>query len=204
MHITRLLEQIRGIAQAGLAYSKLHYDLDRYKQLHELINQVASEVMGLTKEQIEKIYPLEPGYRTPRTEIRGAIFDSEGRVLLCRESADGLWSLPGGWCDTGLTPSENMLKEIHEETGYQARIVKLIALYDHDRHGHLISTGHVYKIFFLCEITGGVASGSFETEACEYFSLDALPPLSTSRITEHQVRRCYEHFRNPELPTEFD
>ena len=63
---------------------------------------------------------------------------------------------------------------------------------------------HVYKVVFLCELLGGGATTSIETDDVEFFPLDALPPLSLGRVTETQIHRFYEHYRHPELPTDFD
>jgi ADP-ribose pyrophosphatase YjhB (NUDIX family) len=47
-------------------------------------------------------------------DVRGAVFEKE-RVLLVREASGGLWTLPGGFADVGMSPSENVVKEIWEE-----------------------------------------------------------------------------------------
>jgi len=63
---------------------------------------------------------------------------------------------------------------------------------------------HVYKAFFLCDIVGGSAATSLETTETGFFPRDALPELSTARVTRHQIERLFAHFRDPALPTEFD
>jgi len=34
--------------------------------------------------------------------------------------------------------------------------------------------------------------------------VDQLPPLSLLRVTPSQIARLYEHYRQPDLPTDFD
>ena len=46
------------------------------------------------------------GYATPKIDVRAAVFDGEGRVLLVEET-DG-FTLPGGWAD----PRESASLEI--------------------------------------------------------------------------------------------
>ncbi len=135
--------------------------------------------------------------------MRGAIFQ-ERRVLLVKERLDGLWTLPGGWAEVNGTPAQAILKEIEQESGFRARIVKLAALYDRHRHGHGPSLFHSWKAFFVCAITGGHARCSYETDGVEFFELAQLPPMSLGRSTPRQVQRMYEHHLRPELPTEFD
>jgi ADP-ribose pyrophosphatase YjhB (NUDIX family) len=125
-------------------------------------------------------------------------------VLLVRERSDGLWTLPGGWADVNETPTQAVLKEIEQESGFRARVLKLAALFDRQRHGHGSSLFHSWKAFFICEITGGEARGSYETDEVGFFGLHALPPMSLGRSTPRQVERMHEHHLRPELPTEFD
>jgi len=72
------------------------------------------------------------------------------------------------------SPSQAIEKEIEQESGFRARAVKLAALYDRSRHGHGESLHHGWKAFFLCEITGGEARGSYETDAVGFFLPDEL------------------------------
>ena len=45
---------------------------------------------------------------------------------------------------------------------------------------------------------------SLETSEIGFFAEDALPDLSPGRNHPEQIRRMFAHFREPELPTEFD
>jgi ADP-ribose pyrophosphatase YjhB (NUDIX family) len=112
--------------------------------------------------------------------------------------------LPGGWADVNDTPSHAVEKEIEQESGFTARAVKLATVFDRNKHNHPAYLFHVWKLFFICEITGGDFRTSYETTAVQFFPIDKLPELSTGRTTEEQIRRVYEHYLNPSLPTEFD
>ena len=60
-------------------------------------------------------------------------------------------------------------------------------------------------LHFLCRATGEVGEpDALETLDVGWFALDALPPLSTGRVDERQLRRHLAHHRDPALPTEFD
>lgn len=65
-----------------------------------------------------------------RAACSAAIFDaSHERILLTRRTDNGLWCLPGGKIDPGENVSEACTREVLEETGLQARIVRLIGVY---------------------------------------------------------------------------
>ena len=73
------------------------------------------------------------------------------------------------------------------------------------RHGHTPPHPfYVYKMFFLCEITGGEPRPSLETSDIAFFAEDELPDLSPGRVQPAQIRRMFEHWRYPGLPTDFD
>jgi ADP-ribose pyrophosphatase YjhB (NUDIX family) len=82
--------------------------------------------------------------------------------------------------------------------------IKLLALYDRNKHGHPPHPFHVYKLFFLCELIGGAATASDETEEVGFFPEDGLPELSLTRLMPSQVARLFAHYRHPEWPTDFD
>jgi ADP-ribose pyrophosphatase YjhB (NUDIX family) len=49
-------------------------------------------------------------------------------ILLVREQCDGLWTLPGGFADVGLSPARNIEKEIHEEAGLRVSARRLFGV----------------------------------------------------------------------------
>jgi ADP-ribose pyrophosphatase YjhB (NUDIX family) len=113
-------------------------------------------------------------------------------------------TLPGGWVDPGESPSEAAVRETKEESGYDVNAVRLMAIYDRDRQGHPPCPFHVYKLIFLCELVGGSAKTSLETEAACFFREDELPALSESRVLLRQVKRAFAFARDPNLPADFD
>ena len=154
-----------------------------------------------------EVFEREQGYATPKVDVRGAVFDSEDRLLMVRETADeGRWTLPGGWADVNQTASECVLREIDEESGYQARVIKLALLQDRARQGHRPAEPFsIYKLFFLCSVVGGAARISLETSEVRFFAERDIPAdLSTGRTLPHQLARLFAHHRSPNLPTEFD
>jgi ADP-ribose pyrophosphatase YjhB (NUDIX family) len=128
----------------------------------------------------------------------------DGAILLVKERQDGLWALPGGWADVNESPSEAVVREVFEESGYQTRAIKLLALYDRRKHAHPPHLYHIYKLFFCCELLGGTPAPSLETEAVGFFQEHALPELSIMRVTPAQIARLFEHYRHPNWPTDFD
>ncbi|GAB4218435.1 MAG: NUDIX hydrolase [Synechococcales cyanobacterium] len=195
---------LQAIAQNGLLYASNPFDLERYQKLQKLAAEILADYGQVTVEQVEALFQQEVGYATPKVDVRGVVF-REDRILLVQERWDQCWSLPGGWADVNEPPSLAIEREIWEESGFEAKTTKVLAVYDRDQQGHTPPLPyHVYKIFFRCELIGGEATPSTETEAVGWFSLDDLPPLSLPRVTPEQIHRFFEHEQNPHWPTDFD
>ncbi len=198
------LRELAAIAGTGLGFTRDPYDRERYERLKVLATLLIAESYRLPPEQVALALIEEPGYVTPKIDVRGGVI-SDGRILLVREATDGKWALPGGYADVNLSPAEAVESEIVQESGYTARAVKLVALLDRRKHhqAHPLLQ-HCYKLFFLCELTGGAAATSLETTEIGFFAPDALPELSTGRNTAAQIQLLFAHHANPALPTVFE
>jgi ADP-ribose pyrophosphatase YjhB (NUDIX family) len=203
----RLLDWIKrltAIAQNGLTFAKDPYDIERYAQLRQVAAEMLARASDANIEVILGILGDQKGYATPKVDMRGVVFRDD-RILMVRERSDGRWALPGGWADPGESPAENVVREIREESGFLTRASKILAIYDRSRHGNRPPFAfHVYKLFMLCDIVGGSEQPSIETDAVGFFAEDAIPELSGGRVTGEQIRRMFEHHRNPALAADFD
>ena len=196
--------EIQALAQTGLTFSTDAYDLERYQRLRAIAAEMFAAGSDAPLERITALFEQELGYPTPKVDVRGAVFRDD-RILLVRETDDGRWTLPGGWADVNQTARESVEREIEEESGYRARAVKLVGVWDYRRQGHIARHPYsIYKMFFLCELTGGAPAVSHEISAVDFFPLDALPQLSLGRVNPAQIRLMDAHRRRPELMTEFD
>jgi ADP-ribose pyrophosphatase YjhB (NUDIX family) len=195
--------KVQAIAHNGLLFTQDSFDRERYTQLQNLANSVIAAELDIPLGKAQALWDKEDGYATPKVDVRGGVFRGDN-VLLVRERSDGKWTLPGGWVDVNDAPSEAVAREIFEESGYRARAIKLTGLVDKNRHPHPPSVHHIYKLFFLCELTGGTPTISNETDGVDFFPVRSLPELSTGRTLSSQIERLYEHQLNRDLPTDFD
>jgi ADP-ribose pyrophosphatase YjhB (NUDIX family) len=195
--------ELRAIAQIGLAFSKDQFDLQRFARVRELAASLMAQGSDASPELVLGLFGQDSGYATPKVDVRGAAF-LDGRVLMVREISDGKWTLPGGWADVNQTAAECVVREISEESGFKARAVKLAAVHDYHKSNRGRLADSIYKMFFICEITGGAAQASDETSEVAFFPRHELPPLSLGRTTAEQIDRMFQHRENPKLPADFD
>jgi len=195
--------RLQALAQTGLTYTRDHFDVERYESIRALAAEMIAAHVQTDVHAVRELLAHEQGHATPKIDVRGVVF-RENAILLVKERQDGLWTLPGGWADVNESPSEAVVREVEEESGYRTRAVKLLALYDRRKHAHPPHLYHIYKLFFRCELLGGLPSPSVETEDVAFFREGELPDLSIMRVTPAQIARWFDHHRHPDWPTDFD
>lgn len=198
----KLIAEIQAISQSGLTFTKNEFDIERYERLTEISAELAASCTNKDANEIKQIFSLEKGYATPKVDVRAFVLKDD-KVLLVKERSDGLWTLPGGFADVTETPSQAVIRETKEESGYDVKAVKLLALWDKFKHNHPLHWPHIYKCFFHCEYISGAAKANIEISAVDFFPIDNIPALSTPRVTEKQLHDLYKLVYTSE-PTKFD
>jgi ADP-ribose pyrophosphatase YjhB (NUDIX family) len=185
-------------------YAQDTYDRERYEQVRHIAAEMLAEKADAKIEDVLDLFSREVDYATPKVDVRGAVFKDD-KILLVKERSDGRWSLPGGWADVGESPSESVEREVLEESGFHVKARCLVAVYDRGKHPHKpLMHYHIYKLFFICEVTGGEATTSSETEQVAFFKESDLPELSITKILPEQIAKMFEYYWGAELPVYFD
>jgi ADP-ribose pyrophosphatase YjhB (NUDIX family) len=187
-----LVKRVKALADIGLLYADNEYDRERYEELVSISLKLLSATSGQPLSVLHDFFMPVRDYPTPKVDVRGLILNEAHEVLLVKESLDGKWSLPGGWAEVGFSPSEVIRKEIEEETGLDATVVRLLAVYDKKCHPHPPQPLYVYKLVFLCEAVAGSRKPGFDIQDVRYFALEQLPELSDERILASQIRQVYQ------------
>ncbi|MGT2964313.1 NUDIX hydrolase N-terminal domain-containing protein [Streptococcus acidominimus] len=194
--------RLQALAQTGLAYSKDVYDMERFEEIRQIAAEMLLEPSGLSLERVEELFCNEAGYQTPKLDTRAAII--EGHKILLVQERDGLWSLPGGWCDVDQSTMDNTIKEVREEAGLDVEVLRLVAVLDKTKSNPSRSAYHVTKLFYLCRSLGGQFQANSETIASAYFALDDLPALALMKNTADQIALCFEAHQAEHWETRFE
>lgn len=195
--------ELQFIAQAGLAYSKDPFDIQRFQRIREISAEIISEQEGLDLEKVKDLFCNETGYQTPKLDCRASIF-REGKILLVQERQDGNWALPGGWVDVNQSVGDNIIKEVREEAGLIVTTDKVVALLDRNKHNTPPFAYGVTKVFVQCHVVSGDFHRNLEIENCGYFGKEELPPLSITRNTKEQIFMCFDAYTQENWKTILD
>lgn len=195
--------EIQALSQTGLTFSRDDYDAIRYHRLGEIAAEIIQNHAELPKDKIIDNFRIQPGYATPKIDVRGAVIRAN-KILLVQERSDEHWCMPGGWADVGDSPSDMVIRETMEESGFDVQPVKVIGIFDANRDGRPLEFYHAYKIVFLCELIGGAAQTSNETMGVDFFEFSNLPPLSWCRTNDRHLAEIQAHLKDSNRSAHFD
>lgn len=181
-------KRLLSIAEAGLYYGKDVYDKERYQEIKELALHLMSTVVDQDAAALTLLTEKNEGYPTPKVDIR-ALIQKDEKILLVEDSLTKEWSLPGGYAEIGLTPRENIKKEVLEETGLLVEVKELRAIFDTNLRQDIPQVFQYYKLVFECEVLAGDFIKNSETSNSDYFALTELPKLSIKRTTKEQLEQ---------------
>ena len=107
----------------------------------------------------------------------GFIFDEQNKILLCHRLDYDLWNLPGGTMELGESPWECVIREVKEETGLNAEIIRLAGIYNKPEKSELVFS-------FICRVVSGKISLNEEADKIEYFSIKDIPQNTSPKQLE--------------------
>jgi len=186
-------KRIQSIADTGMTFATDDFDKERYQELADIGNKMLAELGNVPIERIENLLgDLGNGYATPKVDVRGAVVNNN-KILLVREKTDGLWALPGGYADSGLSASQNVKKEISEEAQIDVTVTSLYAIKHKAQHDYAPDVREFYKLFFLCKQNDErvMATPGMEVSDVDFFSFSQLPPLSTGRVNLNDIETAF-------------
>jgi len=202
-HWVTIAKKINSIAQSGLAFTNDKYDKERYAELLDLSIQILNNITDIDSDKLKFVFNRDIGYQTPKIGIRAVVVQDD-KILLVKEKMDNKWSLPGGYADTGMTPSEIAIKEVKEESGYDVKPTRILGLIDYNKYQDRPLPFDIYNLFMECEIIGGEPATGIETSDVGFFDINNLPELSERRVTKKQILEMYKLCKDKKLNPIFD
>jgi len=178
--------------------------------MQELIRKLYAEVkfcqkcghpISLKEDHEEKIRAVCPScsftqYLNPIPAVAIVVINEASELLLVKrmyEPRAGMWALPSGYAEIYMSPEQNAIAEMEEETGLIGEIDHRIDWF----YGFSPIYYRVLSIGFRMRVTGGTLRAGDDAEEARFFAIDALPEIAFA---------AHRHFINLEtglkLPTE--
>ncbi len=207
------IQQLRAIAQIGLAFNPSIYDRERYEALIDLAAKMAATLntdvsldpqlaQSLAERWRKEVVAGVPGYVTPKVGVGAIVFNERDEILLI-ERPEGGWLFPTGWADIGYAPARVAAKEVREETGLFVTPLSIIGVYDGAAWRSDLNP-HFYSIVFYCRLDGGeLKPHPVETRGAGFYGMNALPqPLL--RAKTNWVEQAWQAHRGGCVQAYFD
>ena len=181
-----------ALTDTGLTFTKDPFDRERYEDLRSLLSEMLNQALDLDSEEVAEVLKPTSAYATPLMDVRAWIVEDE-KICLVRGQGENDWALPGGFGEVGYSPTENILKEIEEETGFEAKVERLLAVFDTNRFQ--LQSKQYAKFVFECKLLDGQFQKNQEIADLQFFAIDQLPALSEKRITKEQIELLWQVYQ---------
>ena len=188
----KYLQRMIALTDTGLTFTKDPFDRERYEDLRSLLSEMLNQVSDLDADEVAELLKPTSAYATPLMDVRAWIVEDE-KICLVRGQGENDWALPGGFGEVGYSPTENILKEIEEETGFEAKVERLLAVFDTNRFQ--LQSKQYAKFVFECKLLDGQFQKNQEIAALQFFAIDQLPALSEKRITKEQIEILWQVYQ---------
>ncbi len=188
----KYLQRMIALTDTGLTFTKDPFDCERYEDLRGLLSEMLNQASDLDSEEVAEILKPTSAYATPLMDVRAWIVE-DGKICLVRGQGENDWALPGGFGEVGYSPTENILKEIEEETGFEAKVERLLAVFDTNRFQ--LQSKQYAKFVFECKLLDGQFQKNQEIADLQFFAIDQLPALSEKRITKEQIEILWQVYQ---------
>ena len=188
----KYLQRMIAITDTGLTFTKDPFDRERYEDLRSLLSEMLNQGLDIDSEEVAEVMKPTSAYATPLMDVRAWIVEDE-KICLVRGQGENDWALPGGFGEVGYSPTENILKEIEEETGFEAKVERLLAVFDTNRFQ--LQSKQYAKFVFECKLLDGQFQENQEIADLQFFAIDQLPTLSEKRITKEQIELLWQVYQ---------
>lgn len=188
----KYLQRMIALTDTGLTFTKDPFDRERYEDLRGLLSEMLNQASDLDSEEVAEVLKPTSAYATPLMDVRAWIVEDE-KICLVRGQGENDWALPGGFGEVGYSPTENILKEIEEETGSEAKVERLLAVFDTNRFQ--LQSKQYAKFVFECKLLDGQFQKNQEIADLQFFAIDQLPALSEKRITKEQIEILWQVYQ---------
>ena len=188
----KYLQRMIALTDTGLTFTKDPFDRERYEDLRSLLSEMLNQGLDIDSEEVAEVLKPTSAYATPLMDVRAWIVEDE-KICLVRGQGENDWALPGGFGEVGYSPTENILKEIEEETGFEAKVERLLAVFDTNRFQ--LQSKQYAKFVFECKLLDGQFQKNQEIADLQFFAIDQLPALSEKRITKEQIEILWQVYQ---------
>lgn len=123
-----------------------------------------------------------------------AVFNEKGEILLQQRADINQWGFPGGAMEYGESLEETALRELHEETGLNAKDLRFIEILSGEKECHTYPNGDeifgVTAVYITSAISGELSINDGESINLKFFPTNDLPANLVEK-SEYIIRKHF-------------
>jgi 8-oxo-dGTP pyrophosphatase MutT (NUDIX family) len=147
--------------------------------------------------------PNAPAANSVVPSVTVVIRDDQGRILLIHKIDNDQWALPGGGHDVGERITDTAVREVHEETGLDIEVMRLVGTYTNPHHVIAYDDGEVRQQFSLC-FEGRWIGGTPREDGTETKAVRWVSPKDFEGLSIHpSMRLRIDHALNASRTTPY-
>ncbi len=115
-------------------------------------------------------------YKNPIPAVAILVLHENNELLLIKrkfEPKPGEWALPSGYMEFYMTPQENAIEELKEETGLIGEVRHCIGWH----YGYSLINQMILSIGFRMDVLSGKLQAGDDAEEAKFIALDELPNI---------------------------
>jgi 8-oxo-dGTP pyrophosphatase MutT (NUDIX family) len=129
------------------------------------------------------------------------LFDTDGRLLLAKDTDSGLWMTIGGAIEPDEKPAAAAVRECHEETGLLVELSGLLGVFGGPEFRITYPNGdvtsYVVSAFLARQIGGKATPDGLEASALQFVSREEAAILTMGPLAREMVKRAFEYRGQP-------
>lgn len=153
-------------------------------------------------------YYHEPGAPRANSIVPAVtvVVTEHDRILLEHRVDNDHWALPGGAIEIGETPTEAAIRETHEETGIDIRVLGVVGIYSDPCHVIAYTDGEIRQQFSIC-LAAQPTGGQLRAQRSEAKYVAWVPVSDLDQLRIHPAQRIrIDHGLTwkPDVPSHVD
>ena len=195
--------RLNALAQSGLTFAESLYDIERYMAIRKIAAEMIAHGSGAKRAECSICLPATPGTLRRRWTcvascsrmVRSSWSKSDPMECGPCQGAGLTWVIPRLMRSSGRSGRNPVTRPVPRSCSPSSTVTATIT--------RLMSTTST-RSSSGAKSSAAPRRRATKIQRVSFFAEDRIPTLSLTRNVPAQITRMFEHYRQPDLPADFD